>query len=240
MTRGRTYRPFGSHLSMTGYLGVYAILKSSPHTAKTLGEASGAGQRICLRLLDVIHRMGVIHVAGWVQAKKGPHQPIYADGPAEDAKYPGKVQKPNLARMPNLMVKFCNALIALRKPMTCKELSEEAGMFVASANDLVNHGKTLGIVRVHRWLVRSKVSAAGAPIAVWGMGSEPDAPRPEFCPLKYRKVYNKKKTKELQAERTKDKEQKRKSLARANETLEIAKKIGGFSVFTFAQALEAA
>ena len=222
---------------MNWYLSMYSEITKSEHTASSLAAMFGVKIIVCQRLIYSLHRHKLVHITGWVSSGKGQLVPIYANGSGIDAPYKG-IRREQRTVVIDTMEKVSRALVALNTSrVTVNELAERAGIHIVSASELTRAGKALGLFRISDWLKRANLSVPGAPVAVWTMGSQADAPKPVWC----KKTYERKKAKEYTAKRRKlrenEKARRDKALAAATETIDKARRVGGYSVFNLAEVM---
>lgn len=172
-TRGRT-------LGRYGYAQIIRDMQQQPVGIAEVVSRYSVTDQCARRVLTRLHELRVCYVAEWVRlAKVGAAVPRYRYGDQPDAPRPGG--KPGkYERIPsrphNRLAELSHLVLMLRMlqtPMTAPQLSAECGTSHSNCIALLKHCKSIGLLRIAAW-----ARMPTGPVAMWGHGSEPDAPRP--------------------------------------------------------------
>lgn len=162
------------------YIAILAALMNGPATTGQVQASIGASQVVNLRLnLRMMHRHGLVHVAGWLPPRRpdggGLPAVIWARGAGADAP-PIKGTKPPkpYAAVSTEMIAFAGLVLALeRGPLTCAELAIESGYALGTVWALLRQMRSAGVVRIGAWDCTTHT-----PAAAYALGPGKSAPKP--------------------------------------------------------------
>lgn len=164
-------------LGWRGYATVYAQLLDEPATAMDMAERMGVSRQTMGRVLDRLCMAGMAHRCEWVSPRyRSKTVPLYAAGEGVDAPAPahhrGRIQARHNAR-PEVAA-FARIMVLLRAPITRSDIMEQTGCSATNLRALIEHCRSLGLVRVAAW----DKTQPGKPAAMFCIGEGPDAERP--------------------------------------------------------------
>ena len=170
-------------LGWAGYASLLRQVQLGPKAFEDLVEFSGAGILMVRQVMNRLHDMGLVHIAGWEKRKyKGSPVRLWGFGPGQDVPHPtgappGRVRNKHAryAARPEL-VAFANFIRALAEPITMEELVEELGSTSCNMSKLTRHCRAIGLVRVAAW----RTDRPGKPAMMFQISDgRRDAPRPK-------------------------------------------------------------
>lgn len=146
------------HRGMRGYATMLAALRE-PMTSDALGEKvgvwSGSVRAFCRRA----YGYRLIHITGWTRSYAGgPYACVWKQGDGPDAPYPNgdtawkwADRSDDKPAVRSEMLAFSHFMAALAEPCTKQTLRDLTGIREAATRTLIEHLRTLGMVRIAGW-----------------------------------------------------------------------------------------
>jgi hypothetical protein len=170
---------------MAGYVDILATLRSIPCTTRGLSLMGICSATSAEKILPAFHKLGLVHISGWLQRYRAPARPQYKFGQGEDAQPPefrksGKrvkrVVPPIKAYVvPPEILSFYTAFNALQTPITRDQLVDATGISYNTMRNLLAALRKHHMVRIESY---ERISNGGPPAAYFVLGFGGDAKRP--------------------------------------------------------------
>lgn len=182
---------FCKRLGSQGYVDILRCVIDGPVSRSMVMERCGVNRTNCWRILETLHHMRIIHIAGWDERPRTAAMPLYAYGDLPDVAPP--TVRPNGRRslgvlhrgptpaclMPEVIA-FANILKALEEPATRDELRARTGSAVRTLRVTLDRLLLKRVAFICDWEPRR---VHGPPIPRFQIGiDEKDAKRPAPMP----------------------------------------------------------
>lgn len=164
-----------------GYVGYAQLLARfrCPATREDISKATGISEPAVRRFVKAGQKFKRLYVCAWrVKYDCAPHPVLRIgnkpDAPRPDRRLSGRKRRIKAeiqAPTPPELVAFFTALDCLESPLSARELSDESGIALTSAWELIGALRKLGLARVSGF----ERSAGGPPIPLYQMGGGADA-----------------------------------------------------------------
>ena len=169
----------GARLNSHGYANILRAVQIQPSTPDGIATVVETAARTVSTTLWRLADLGLIHEIDWVPNlhNKGRRVPVYAFGPGVRAEPPSPYYKHAVSKWTRKseLLAFSFVIHAMIEgPQGTVDLSSLSGYAQRTVRLLIAHCRSIKLARLAEWETR----ASRAPVALWAIGSEPDARRP--------------------------------------------------------------
>lgn len=172
-----------SRCGRTGYARIWLRLHQSPANSYEIAEEFGLLAQTARQILWAMVRVRTLSVVSWApRIKSGMPVPYFAPGEGEIARYPGNIGQRRLpgfasrSRVPRTdMVSWGVVVQCLRDGMRINDIAEACGGSHAHLRPLIRAMHKAKAVHISEW---HRGPREAKWVAVYELGSKPDAKRP--------------------------------------------------------------
>lgn len=161
------------------YATIMRALWTGPKTIPELAQAIGRKPLSVSKVMRAMWSQRLVHISAW-SLNVARYAPIWGAGDKTDATLPPGVDGRITPLVRSEVVSFANFWRCLVDGASVAEIAHDTGLCNGTIYQLIRHCRELSIVRIKGW--RRPPRDMGDHIAVFGLGTTKDAPRPPATP----------------------------------------------------------